>query len=176
LGRYGTKYALGPAVFGGNELTSAAAALQQNSTQWVVNLTLNSAAAKTFGTLTTSQYNTYYPAAATNRDDAVLDSTAIVLDGNVRSAPGTQGTLTAGQFTISGPSPKASLRRPPKTSRHCWTAGNSPSAFTSSAPTRTSRLEGHEARSADKAGLKHESIGCSSSEGTSGQGFCRIAG
>jgi hypothetical protein len=101
----GTKYALGPAVFEGNELTSAAAASQPNSTQWVVNLTLDSVAAKAFGTLTTSQYNTYYPASSTNQNDAALDSTAIVLDGNVQEAPLTEGALTSGRFAISGPQP-----------------------------------------------------------------------
>ena len=101
----GNKYVLGPAVFEGTQLTDVTAALQQNSTQWVVNLTLNSAATKAFGTLTTNQYNNYYPTASTNQNDAALDSTAIVLDGNVQSAPETQGALTSGQFTISGPQP-----------------------------------------------------------------------
>ena len=101
----GTKYVLGPAVFEGTQLTSVTSGLQQNTTQWVVNLSLNGAATAAFGKLTTSQYNTYYAGAATNQDDAALDSTAIVLDGNVQSAPETQGALTSGQFTISGPQP-----------------------------------------------------------------------
>jgi preprotein translocase subunit SecD len=101
----GTKYVLGPAVFEGTQLTDVTAALQQNSTQWVVNLTLNGAATKAFGTLTTNQYNNYFPTASTNQDNAALDSTAIVLDGSVQSAPETQGALTSGQFTISGPQP-----------------------------------------------------------------------
>jgi preprotein translocase subunit SecD len=101
----GTKYVLGAAVFEGTQLTGVTPALQQNSTQWVVNLSLNSEATKAFGTLTTNQYNSYYPSASTNQDDAALDSTAIVLDGNVQSAPETQGALTSGQFTISGPQP-----------------------------------------------------------------------
>jgi preprotein translocase subunit SecD len=101
----GTKYVLGPAVFEGTQLTAVTPALQQNSTQWVVNLTLNGEATRAFGTLTTNQYNKYFPTASTNQDDAALDSTAIVLDGNVQSAPETQGALTSGQFTISGPQP-----------------------------------------------------------------------
>ena len=101
----GTKYVLGPAVFEGTQLTDVTAALQQNSTQWVVNLSLNGEATKAFGTLTTNQYNNYYPSASTNQNDAALDSTAIVLDGSVQSAPETQGALTSGQFTISGPQP-----------------------------------------------------------------------
>jgi preprotein translocase subunit SecD len=101
----GTKYVLGPAVFEGTQLTGVTPALQQNSTQWVVNLSLNGEATKAFGTLTTNQFNKYFPTASTNQDDAALDSTAIVLDGNVQSAPETQGALTSGQFTISGPQP-----------------------------------------------------------------------
>jgi preprotein translocase subunit SecD len=101
----GTKYVLGPAVFEGTQLTGVTPTLQQNSTQWVVNLSLNGAATKAFGTLTTNQFNTYFPTASTDQDAAALDSTAIVLDGNVQSAPETQGALTAGQFTISGPQP-----------------------------------------------------------------------
>jgi preprotein translocase subunit SecD len=101
----GTKYVLGPTVFEGTELTSVAPALDSTSGQWVVNLSLNSAATKAFGTLTTNQFNNYYPSSSTNADDAVLDQTAIVLDGDVQSAPQTQGALTSGQFTISGPQP-----------------------------------------------------------------------
>jgi preprotein translocase subunit SecD len=101
----GTKYVLGPTVFEGTQLTGVTSALQSNSTQWVVNLTLNSAATAAFGTLTTNQYDNYYPSSSTNQDDAALDSTAIVLDGNVQSAPETQGALTSGTFTISGPQP-----------------------------------------------------------------------
>jgi len=101
----GTKYVLGPAVFEGTQLTGVTPALQQNSTQWVVNLTLNGEATQAFGTLTTNQFNKYFPTASSNLDSATLDSTAIVLDGNVQSAPETQGALTSGQFTISGPSP-----------------------------------------------------------------------
>jgi preprotein translocase subunit SecD len=102
----GTKYVLGPAVFEGTQLTGVTAGLQQNTTQWVVNLSLNGSATAAFGKLTTSQFNTYYAGAqGGNQDDAALDSTAIVLDGSVQSAPETQGALTTGQFTISGPQP-----------------------------------------------------------------------
>jgi preprotein translocase subunit SecD len=102
----GTKYVLGPAVFEGTQLTDVTPAIQQNSTQWVVSLTLNSEATKAFGTLTTNQFNNYYPGYTQgNQDDAALNQTAIVLDGDVQSAPETQGALTSGQFQISGPAP-----------------------------------------------------------------------
>jgi preprotein translocase subunit SecD len=103
----GTKYVLGPAVIEGTQLTGITPGLQSNSTQWVVNLTLDSAATQSFGALTTSQYNTYYAqaAAGTDQNAVALDSTAIVLDGNVQEAPMTEGALTSGSFTISGPQP-----------------------------------------------------------------------
>jgi preprotein translocase subunit SecD len=101
----GTKYVLGQTVFEGTQLTGVSAGLQQNSTQWVVNLTLDGAATKAFGTLTTNQFNNYFPTSTTNPNNAALDATAIVLDGNVQEAPETQGSLTSGTFTITGPQP-----------------------------------------------------------------------
>jgi preprotein translocase subunit SecD len=101
----GTKYVLGPAVVEGTQLTGVTAALDTSSGQWVVNISLNSAATKAFGTLTTNQYNNYFPSVSTNPDDAALDENAIVLDGDVQSAPQTNAALTAGTFTISGPQP-----------------------------------------------------------------------
>ncbi|MGH3267281.1 MAG: preprotein translocase subunit SecD, partial [Trebonia sp.] len=101
----GMKYVLGPAVFEGTQLTGVTSGLQANSTQWVVNLTLNGEATKAFGTLTVNQNTNYLPTASTNPNSAALDSTAIVLDGNVQSAPETQGALTSGQFQITGPQP-----------------------------------------------------------------------
>ncbi len=65
----GTKYALAPSVFEGTQLTAVSPGLQQNSTQWVVNLTLNSAAAKAFGTLTTNQYRHVLLAGGRRRPD-----------------------------------------------------------------------------------------------------------
>jgi preprotein translocase subunit SecD len=99
----GTKYVLDKAVFEGQDITNVNSGIQQNTTQWVVNLQLNGKAGRSFGTLTTSQYNSYFSGAQTgNQDDAVLDSTAVVLDGNVQSAPQTQQPITAGQVQING--------------------------------------------------------------------------
>ncbi len=104
----GTKYVLGPSVVEGTQVTSVATALDQTNSQWVVNINLNSAASQAFGTLTTQQYDTYYAqaqaAAGGYSNASALDETAIVLDGNVQEAPQTQGALTTGSFTISGPS------------------------------------------------------------------------
>jgi len=98
----GTKYVLDKAVFEGQDITHVTAGIKQNSTEWVVDLQLNGKAMGTFGTLTTNQYNSYGIDATTNQDHAVLDSTAVVLDGNVQSAPQTQGPITAGQVEING--------------------------------------------------------------------------
>jgi preprotein translocase subunit SecD len=102
----GTKFVLDKAVFEGHQVTSVNTGLLQNSTQWVVNLTLDHAAAAAFGTLTTNQYNSYFAGYQSgNQNDTVLDSTAMVLDGNVESAPVTQQPITAGNVQISGPQP-----------------------------------------------------------------------
>lgn len=99
----GTKYVLGPSVFVGKDITAANAGLLQNTTQWIVNVTLNSAAASAYGTLTTNQYNSYYSGMQSgNFNDQALDSTAIVLDGNTISAPAAQQALTTGNFYING--------------------------------------------------------------------------
>jgi preprotein translocase subunit SecD len=98
----GDKYVLGNTVFTGEDVTSVQPGLQQNSTAWIVNITLNAKATKAFGTLTTNQYNSYFSGASSNENDAVLDETAVVLGGDVISQPETQQPLTAGSFQING--------------------------------------------------------------------------
>ena len=99
----GTKYVLGQAAYAGPDITSVNADLQQGSAQWVVDLSLDSAAAATFGTLTTSQYDSYYAGYRSgSSDDQALDSTAVVLDGNVTSVETTAQPITAGNVEING--------------------------------------------------------------------------
>jgi preprotein translocase subunit SecD len=100
----GGKYVLDKAVFKGTDVVSENAVLLPGSTQWAVNLTLDGAATTAFGALSTRQYDDYYPYIASSEDDFVLDQTAMVLDGNVVSAPQTADALTSGQFQVSGPS------------------------------------------------------------------------
>ena len=69
--------------------------------QYVVNLNLNGKATKAFGALTETQASKYLPGASSNADDQVLDSTAIVLDGNVVSSEQTQEAIPGGQVQIS---------------------------------------------------------------------------
>jgi preprotein translocase subunit SecD len=99
----GDKYVLGAAPVTGEDITAVSPQLQQNSTGWVVSITLNGKATKAWGTLTTNLYNSYYSGYQSgNEDDAVLNQTAVVLDGDVVTAAETQQPLTTGQFQIDG--------------------------------------------------------------------------
>jgi preprotein translocase subunit SecD len=99
----GTKYVLGQAVYAGSDITSVSAGLQSSSAQWVVDLSLNAGAASKFATLTTSQYNSYYAGSrGGDSDDQALDSTAVVLDGNVTSVEATADPIAAGNVEITG--------------------------------------------------------------------------
>jgi preprotein translocase subunit SecD len=139
----GDKYVLGPTVFEGTQLTSETAALDQNSSQWIVNISLDSAATKAFGTLTTNQYNNYYPSVSTSQDDAVLDENAIVLDGDVQSAPQTNGALTSGQFEISGPGTTGFTEAQADQLTSLLTYGQLPLNFTVANTESTSAQTGH---------------------------------
>ena len=97
----GDKFALEKAVVPGKQIGSATATLS-NTNQWEVDLTLKSAGSAAFAKLTAQQATDYWPNAATNADDAELDRVAIVLDGNVVTAPETKGSIPGGNFTISG--------------------------------------------------------------------------
>ena len=104
----GNKYVLGPAVFDGTAVTGVTATLLTSNTQWVVDLTLKNAAGAAFAKLTETQYNTYGVQAQATvgfSNAGALDSTAIVLDGNVQSAPQTNGVIPSGNVEISGPQP-----------------------------------------------------------------------
>jgi preprotein translocase subunit SecD len=98
----GLKYVLGPAVILGTDVTAESAGIDTTSNQPIVNLTLNNKATHAFGTLTATQASKYYPSVNSNANDSVLDETAIVLDGNVVSAPQTTQAIPAGQVQITG--------------------------------------------------------------------------
>jgi hypothetical protein len=101
--RSGNKYALDVARVQGSQISEATAELSTTSNQWEVTLRLNSAGASAFSALTSHLYNTYYSAAqAGNRDDQALDTIAVVLDGNVASAPQIQGAIPGGSAQITG--------------------------------------------------------------------------
>jgi preprotein translocase subunit SecD len=98
----GVKYVLGPAVILGTDVTGESAGVDTTSNQPIVNLTLNGTATKAFRTLTATQATKYQPNISTNANDSVLDETAIVLDGNVVSAPQTTEAIPNGQVMITG--------------------------------------------------------------------------
>ena len=99
----GTKYVLGQAAYTGGDITSVSAGLQPGTAQWVVDLSLGNGAAAKFAALTTSQYGSYYAGShGGDQDDQALDSTAVVLDGNVTSVEATAQPITAGNVQITG--------------------------------------------------------------------------
>ncbi|MBV9793005.1 MAG: protein translocase subunit SecD [Actinobacteria bacterium] len=95
------KYVLDKAVILGTDVTGESAGIDTTSNQWVVNISVNSRAANAFKNLTSTQASKYYPNVSTNSDDAVLDQTAIVLDGNVVTAPQTTEAIPGGQIQIT---------------------------------------------------------------------------
>jgi preprotein translocase subunit SecD len=104
----GDKYALGPAVFSGGDITSVQTGLLQDSGQYVVNIQLDGKATSAFSTLSQKLYNNYYvpySEGSGTQDDEILAETAIVLDGDMQSAPVTEGVIPNGQVQISGPQP-----------------------------------------------------------------------
>ncbi len=140
----GTKYVLGPAVFDGTHVTGVSVVLNTTNSQFDVNLTLDGYATKTFGDLTTKQFNNYFAGAATNQDDAALDSTAIVLDGNVQSAPQTQSAITAGNVQITGPQPNGFTQDQANQLANILKYGSLPLSFTQQAVNNVSPQLGHD--------------------------------
>ncbi len=96
------KYILDKAKVQGKQVTSASAGLSTTSNQWQVNLTMNGSGAAAFGALTSHLYSTYYTAAQSDQNAAYLDQVAIVLDGNIVSAPEIQGAIPGGNAQITG--------------------------------------------------------------------------
>ena len=93
----GNKVLLSTAMIEGTQLKSAnAAAPDQNTPQWTVNLTFNGQARKTFATVTQRIAN------QTSRLTQQQKQFAIVLDGQVISAPTVEGIINNGQAQITG--------------------------------------------------------------------------
>ena len=102
----GNKYVLDKAKVLGTMIPAggASATLMQSSVYWQVNLTFNGAGTKAFGQLTTEQFSKYWNS-STNQATSPLDDIAIVLDGNIVSAPQTEGAITGGSAQITGGNP-----------------------------------------------------------------------
>jgi preprotein translocase subunit SecD len=140
----GNKYVLGPAVVQGTEISSVDAALDTSNNQWVVNITLNGAGTTAFGNLTSSQFSKYYTQGqAGNEDDAVLDQIGITLDGDVSSAPETDGALTSGSFQITGPQPNGFSEAQATQLQNVLKFGSLPLTFQLQSETYISPQTGH---------------------------------
>jgi preprotein translocase subunit SecD len=100
----GDKYALDVAKIQGTQVSNAIAELSTTSNEWVVELTLKSGGASAYGTLTSDLYNKYYTAGGDNSstNDFWLDTVAIVLDGNVVTAPEIISPIPGGNSQITG--------------------------------------------------------------------------
>ena len=98
----GGKYALDVAKIPGTQIATASAQLSTTSNQWEVLVTLKGAGTTAFANLTSEQATKYYPDASTNENDFYLDTIAVVLDGNVVTAPETNGAIPGGTFQVTG--------------------------------------------------------------------------
>ncbi|HSS68478.1 MAG TPA: protein translocase subunit SecD [Nocardioidaceae bacterium] len=87
----GNRYLLGPSLIEGTDVTDASAGIPQGGVSYVVNVDFNSAGAKLFGDVTT-------------RIAGTGQQLAIVLDGQVVSAPTNEQPINGGRAEISGPS------------------------------------------------------------------------
>jgi len=100
----GNKYALDVAKIPGTQISNAIAELSTTSNEWQVILNLKSAGAAEYGTLTAQLYDKYYSAGQDDpeTDDFWLDTIAIVLDGNVVTAPEVISPIPGGTSQITG--------------------------------------------------------------------------
>ncbi len=87
----GNRYLLGPSLIEGTDVNDASAGIPQGGVSYVVNLDFNSAGAKLFGDVT-------------SRIAGTGQQLAIVLDGQVVSAPTNEQPILGGRAEISGPS------------------------------------------------------------------------
>ena len=92
-----TKYLLSPAVVEGTDLTSASAGVPQQQVQWQVDISMGGEGKQVFADLSQNMVNT-------------PKQFAIVLDGQVISAPQFTGVITNGQSTITGNFTEASAK------------------------------------------------------------------
>jgi preprotein translocase subunit SecD len=92
----GVKYLLSASMIQGTQLTKAEAGIPSQQVQWVVDLTFDKTARQTFGDVTRTIVNATSPITGQQKQFA------IVLDGQVISAPVVNGVIPNGQAQISG--------------------------------------------------------------------------
>jgi preprotein translocase subunit SecD len=90
----GTKYLLGPAIVLGNQIGGATPGMDQYQTQWIVNLELKGQGTKNFAKASAQLVNLH--------EQTPLDQFAIVLDGEIVSAPVMQAVISDGKSSIEG--------------------------------------------------------------------------
>jgi preprotein translocase subunit SecD len=100
----GGKYALDVAKVTGTQISTATAELSTTSNEWEVLLNFKSSAVGPWSTLTSNQYSKYYLAGDDNPDtaDFWLATDAVVLDGNVSTAPEITSAIPNGEAQITG--------------------------------------------------------------------------
>jgi preprotein translocase subunit SecD len=98
----GAKYALDKAVIQGTDMYSVSAQADTTAAGYLVTFNVRSPADTKLGALTTKMAG-YYTDSTSNSEDAVIDTLAVVLDGQIQSNPVVQGAFSSsGQ--IQGPS------------------------------------------------------------------------
>ena len=93
---HGVKYLLSASMIQGTQLTKAEAGIPSQQVQWVVDLTFDKTARATFADVTRPIVNATSPITGQQKQFA------IVLDGQVISAPVVNGVIPNGQAQISG--------------------------------------------------------------------------
>ena len=145
----GTKYVLGPSIVKGTDLSSVEAELDNSNGQWIVSIGLNSSGGSAFGAFTTTQFAKYGSGATTAQDEGIfstdlaLDQLGIVLDGDVQSAPETDGALTSGSFQITGPQPAGFTQAQATQLQNVLKFGALPLTFTQQSENYISPQTGH---------------------------------
>jgi preprotein translocase subunit SecD len=86
------KYAMAPAVVQGKDIDNAQA--QDETSGWIVTFGVKSPASTALGTLTTTMVKQDYDS-STGEYTSVLDLLAVVLDGNIQSAPEVQTAISS---------------------------------------------------------------------------------
>jgi preprotein translocase subunit SecD len=96
----GTKYAMAPAVVQGKYISNAQA-VDETSSGWIVTFNVKNPAAKALGTLTTTMVGKYYDS-STGNATSPLDLLAVVLDGDIQSAPQVSGAISSSVQVYGG--------------------------------------------------------------------------
>ena len=100
----GGKYALDVAKVTGTQISTATAELSTTSNEWEVLLNFKSSAVGPYATLSSNLVDKYYATGEDNPEtnDYWLDTLAVVLDGNVTTAPEFTSAIPNGEAQVTG--------------------------------------------------------------------------